>query len=443
MQTRRAKLGYGMMLLPAMESFIPEDHPLRKLDGVLDLSFIHAAVRGRYCQDNGRPSVDPEVVIRLFLIQAIDGIRSVRELMRQVQVNLAYRWFIGYELTEELPDHSTLSRALDRFGDAVFDQLFRRSIAQCRASGLIEGKVLHLDATVIRADIQKDQTGRPGCSDPDARFGWVPGVPGYKQQTVADGKARVVVDVSVMSADHHEHEGAIDAVDRATTNVGRVPEAVCADAAYASGRNRAALDERGVRLVSPPPKVSARAGRDHFTTEDFAYDEARDEFTCPAGATLRCVGPAKDRPRQRQYRALRTVCRACPLKPQCTIATQRTLKVSAHHGALIRLRADSQTESFWQLYRTRAPVIEGIFGEGKQWHGLRRAWRRGLSNMLIQSLLVAAVMNFKRLMAASAPFLPLYRAVFVLVTAVLRMMRAVQDIARRLTSNAPGPAPTH
>jgi hypothetical protein len=203
------------------------------------------------------------------------------------------------------------------------------------------------------------------------------------------------------------------------------------------------LDERGVRLVSPPPKVSARAGRDHFTTEDFAYDETRDEFTCPAGATLRCVGPAKDRPRQRRYRALRTVCRACPLKPQCTIATQRPLKVSAHHGALIRLRADSQTESFWQLYRTRAPVIEGIFGEGKQWHGLRRAWRRGLSNMLIQSLLVAAVMNFKRLMAASAPFLPLYRAVFVLVTAVLRMMRAVQDIARRLTSNAPGPAPTH
>ncbi|MBI5868914.1 MAG: transposase, partial [candidate division Zixibacteria bacterium] len=95
MQTRRDKTGLEMMLLPPLESFIPTDHRLRKLNRVLDLSFIHEAVRDRYCQDNGRPSVDPEVILRLFILQAIEGIRSVRELMMEVSVNLAYRWFIG------------------------------------------------------------------------------------------------------------------------------------------------------------------------------------------------------------------------------------------------------------------------------------------------------------------------------------------------------------
>jgi len=110
--------------------------------------------------ENHRPSIDPEVVIRLFLIQAMEGITHVRDLMRQVQVNLAHRWFIGYSLDEKLPDHSTLSKALDRFGDDVFDELFKRSIVQCKRSGLIEGKVLHVDATTIRADIDKNRVNK-------------------------------------------------------------------------------------------------------------------------------------------------------------------------------------------------------------------------------------------------------------------------------------------
>src|SRR5512146_2005549 len=94
MQTKREQGQTRMMLLPPLESFIPEDHLIRRLNRVLDLSFVHEAVREYYCQNNGRPSVDPEVIIRLFLLQAIEGIPHVRDLMRQVQVNLAYRWCI-------------------------------------------------------------------------------------------------------------------------------------------------------------------------------------------------------------------------------------------------------------------------------------------------------------------------------------------------------------
>jgi len=397
-----------MTLLPPLEQLVPADHRLRKLNRVLDLSFVHDAVRDRYCQDNGRPSVDPEVVLRLFMLQAIEGIRSVRELMNEVQVNLAYRWFIGYRMDEPLPDHSTLSRALDRFGDDVFNTLFARSIAQCQDSGLLDGRVLHLDATVIRADIDKNRVGQPGSSDPDARFGHGAGgrkEPGYKQQTVVDDTSRVIVGLEVMPANVHDTENGVRVVDQARAHLGRSPEAVCADAAYANGPNAAAMEERDIRWVSPPQRPRTTSKERYFTIETFAYDERRDVFTCPAGQTLRFIGVPKDRPDRRKYRAPRGACRVCPLKDQCTQASVRELKVGVHHAALVRLRADRDTASFRRLYRRRSPVIEGVFGESKQWHGLRRAWRRGLSNMLIQSLLIAAVMNFKRLAAVTGPLL--------------------------------------
>ena len=392
-----------MMLLPSLEEFVPQDHYLRRLNRVLDLDFVHDIVRDRYCQDNGRPSIDPEVVIRLFLLQAIEGLSSVRRLMQRVHVDLAFRWFIGYRVDETLPDHSTLSRALDRFGDTVFNELFVRSISQCQVSGLIEGKVLHVDATTIRADIDRNRVNQPKSPDPDARYGHFPNgqlKPGYKQHTAADGKKRVVVGLTVSPANAHEHDSAIEVVDQAITQLDHAPETVCADAAYGSGHNRAALEDRDIRLVSPPPKVPTSADRDQFTTEDFSYDEQQDVFTCPAGATLTYIGPVKARPRQRRYRAPETACRRCPLKSKCTRSTQRWLKVSVDHAALVRLRADSKTNSFKTLYRSRAPVIEGVFAEAKQWHGLRRAWRRGLGKMRVQCLLIAAVLNLKRLAAA-------------------------------------------
>jgi transposase len=389
-----------MTLLPPLESLIPQDHPLRRLNRVLDLSFVHEEVRDRYCQDNGRPSIDPEVIIRLFLIQALVGIVHVRELMREVQVNLAYRWFIGYRLDEPLPDHSTLSKALDRFGDEIFNKVFERSIAQCKSSGLIEGRVLHLDATTIRADIDRSRVGQPDSSDPDARYGKFPGSrkePGYKQQTVVDGQSRVVVGLSVEPANRHEQKGAMAVVDEAVKRLDQPPEAVCADSAYASGQNRAAMGERGIRLVSPPQKP-LRAPSDHrFTIDDFTYDQQQDRYICPGGAILHYVGPVKGHPDKQRYIASTKDCRTCTHKAQCTRAARRQIKVSIYREAFLRLHADSQTASFRQLYRTRAPAVEGIFAEAKQWHGLRRAWRRGLTKMRVQCLLIAAVINFKRL----------------------------------------------
>jgi hypothetical protein len=172
---------------------------------------------------------------------------------------------------------------------------------------------------------------------------------------------------------------------------------VCADGAYASGQNASAMEALGIRLVSPPQRGKTRAGERFFSTEQFIYEEDQDRFRCPAAKILEYTSTEKKRGR-RIYRARRMDCRDCPLKSQCTISERRSLKVTRYHAALVRLRSDSKTDSFKKLYRSRAPVIEGVFAEAKQWHGLGRAQRRGLSKMKVQCLLVCAVLNFKRLM---------------------------------------------
>ncbi len=400
MQGKRDFTDNGMILLPSLESYVPADHPLQKLDRVLDLSFVHEHVREKYCQDNGRPSIDPEVVMRLFLLQAVENIPSVRKLLRDVHVNMAYRLFIGYRADEKVPDHSTLSRALDRFGDEVFDHLFKETVARCQESGLLEGKVLYLDATTIRADLDADKVNNPDSSDKDARFGHFPGgkiKPGYKQDTIADGKHRVIVGVAVKPANAADDSTLSELVDDVIDRLGIVPEALCADRGYGSGKNCALLEERGMRLISPP--APAKRVTSKFSILEFTYHESEDCFICPAGKRLSCIGFEPGRPNLKRYRAQRSACGCCKLKSLCTNASRRVIKTSAFYGALQRLRNDYLTKSFKALYRRRSPVIEGVFAEAKQWHGLGRAWRRGLQQMRIQSLLVASVMNYKRLAA--------------------------------------------
>ena len=428
MQNKREDLGYELTLLPPLESLIPADYPLRRLHQVLDLSFVHEVVRNRYCQDNGRPSIDPEVILRLFLLQAIAGIAHVRQLLREVQVNLAYRWFIGYRVDEKLPDHSTLSKALDRFGDEVFNELFSRSIAQCQRSGLLEGKVLHIDATTIRADLDRECVDKPDSPDPDARYGHFPDGklrPGYKQHTVADNKSRVVVGLSVTPANGSEHDEAVGVLDEVIERLGQRPEAVCGDTAYASGSNFEECSKRGMRLVSPPAPPRTYTGDQYFSIEAFEYDEQRDLFTCPAGKQLRHVRTERERGR-RIYRALRADCRECPLKLQCTAGKQRHLKVGPHHAGLVKLRADSKTESFRKLYASRAPNIEGVFAEAKQWYSLGRAWRRGLFKMRVQCLLIAAVLNFKRIAALYCHLFTRFSGLELAIWLTWRLLRKIR-----------------
>jgi IS5 family transposase len=301
---------------------------------------------------------------------------------------------------------------------------------------------MHVDATTIRADLDANRVNQPDSPDGDARFGRFPDgtlKPGYKQHTVADGKKGVVLGVSVSPANKPDDTGLVPMMDAVTERLGQAPEVVCADAAYGSGRNRAALEKRGIRLVSPPARPFTYTGDKYFTVAEFEYDEGQDEFVCPAGERLLFIGNDAARPDRRRYRAEGSPCKVCRLKVRCTGSSRRELKVGTYHAALIRLRADSKTDSFRQFYRSRAPVIEGVFAEGKQWHGLRRAQRRGLRNMLVQSLIVMTVLNLKRLatlLPLSSALKWLWNRLQTLIERHLRLMASFVEYYRAITRYA-------
>src|SRR5215217_3246055 len=135
----------------SLEDLVPEDNFYRRLHQKLDLSFVRELVEDRYAA-SGRPSVDPEVFFRLQLVMFHEGIRSERELMRIVSDRLSVRWYVGYDLYEPLPDHSSLTRIRERFGLSVFREFFERIVEECFDAGLVWGEELYFDATKIEAN---------------------------------------------------------------------------------------------------------------------------------------------------------------------------------------------------------------------------------------------------------------------------------------------------
>src|SRR5215203_6553843 len=144
----------------SLRQLVPDDHILARVDRVLDLAWLRDEVADLYCADNGRPGIDPEAAVRLMLAGFLLGLVHDRRLMREAQVNLAIRWFIGYGLHEALPDHSSLTRIRQRWGAERFRRVFARTVRACVAAGIAKGEVVHIDSSLIRADVSWDAIAR-------------------------------------------------------------------------------------------------------------------------------------------------------------------------------------------------------------------------------------------------------------------------------------------
>jgi transposase len=412
----------------SLRRLIPEDHILRQVDRVLDLSWLRDEVSDSYCPDNGRPSIDPEAALRLMLAGFFAGIVHDRKLMREAQVNLAMRWFAGYRLHEQLPDHSSLTRIRQRWGEDRFRRIFQRTVRACVKAGLVDGETVHVDATLIRADVSWESVvsdhaeqvlaenvdeacGRARSrspkkyskTDPEATLATSSHERrmefSYKQHTAVDDKAGVIVDVAVTTGQESEGTQLLSQVDRIKDNTSREPEVLTADAGYAHSRNYAALEERDVEAVIPPqhePRVVRK-----LPVRRFKYDPRQRVVKCPGGRTL------SRRSRQKNgwlYKARGRDCRQCPLKERCLSAGTKARTVLIVDGYEALLRARRRRAKGWdkrtrELYHRHQWRIEGKHGEAKVLHGLRRAVRRGRWNVAIQAYLTAAVMNLKCLAA--------------------------------------------
>ncbi|HUN99578.1 MAG TPA: IS1182 family transposase [Bradyrhizobium sp.] len=433
-----------------LERHIPSDHLLRHIDGVLDLRAVRRAMEPYYA-DTGRPSVDPELMIRMLLIGYAFGIRSERRLCSEVHLNLAYRWFCRLGLEGAVPDHSTFSKNRHgRFRESdLFRFLFEDVVRACLRAGLVGGEGFAIDASVIEADASRGRKvdGRPTtwpedeqvtrpvreylaaldeamqaeAAKNDADNDFPPGNPSAEPKVTSltdpaaawtnkgqmkvlfayginyllDLQASIIVDVQATPARWSAEVAATKTMlERTETCFELKPQRLAADTAYGSGLMIGWLMQRGIEPHMP------LLDREHqtngfFTRADFAFDPENNVFVCPGGKHLRSTGlvrPDGTIP----YLASTKDCRACPLRSRCTKGAKRIVTRNLFEQQREHVRALAGTAAFEQSARERRKV-EMRFAHLKRHLGFRRLRLRGLTGASDEFLLVAIVQNLKKL----------------------------------------------
>ena len=435
-----------------LSDFIPDDHILKRVNKVLDLSWLDSVVEECYHETQGRPCIEAENALRLMLCGFLHGIVHDRKLMREAQVNIAYRWFCGYELDHSIPDHSSLTRIRIRWGAQRFRQIFERVVRQCVDAGLVGGDLLHCDASLIRADVSweslvstyveaveqenpdedaqeandsvmlestekdKKSTKKPkgkmkkrSLTDPDASMATSRCdqrlEPTYKQHTAVDDLCGIIVDVEVTTGEVNEGVELRSQIERVEKTVGKKPKTVTCDKTYGSGSNYSLLEKENITAVIPPQKIPYPKG--DMPLSRFSYDEKNDLVRCIEGKKLIKKTQTKN---GFYYKASTKDCQSCPRKNKCLSPTckLRSIHIVNGYPALLRARRkkrrgwDEQTLEDYKHHKYR---VEGAHGLAKTQHGLRRAVRRNLGNVQIQDYLTATVMNLKKLASNPTPVL--------------------------------------
>lgn len=446
MLERRVRGQLEFFVCGSLRDLVPDDHVLARVDRVLDLAWLHEEVAEVYAAGVGRPAIEPEAAVRLMLAGFLLGIVHDRRLMREAQVNLAIRWFGGFGLNDRLPEHSSLTRIRQRWGAERFRRIFERTVRACVAAGIAKGEIVHVDASLIRADVaweslavrhvgavaaaneeevlepeaerqarHSEKTGKfkKVClTDPDASMATSGRnrrlEPSYKQHSVVDDELGVVLDVEVTTGEVNEGQAILARLDATAATTGAPIGIATADAGYAYAKVFAGLEAREIAGVIP---TKAEPIRSKVPLRRFRYDAKHDLVKCPRGKILR---PNKARISHGRFFASKARdCKGCDLAALCLSPSRVTKAIVIVHDypALLRARRRRErwSEDEDQLYRRHRWRSEGFHGEAKTWHGLARAVRRGLENMRIQSFLTAAAINLKRLAAA---LLALISAIF-------------------------------
>src|SRR6266478_5588541 len=383
----------------SLEEAVPDDHLARKIAAVLDLSWVYAELAPHY-PDNGRPSIDPELMIRMLIIGYVFAIRSERALCRDVQVNLAYRWFCGLSIEDKLPDHSAFSRARnERFRDSdIFRRVFEHVVERCIAAGLVGGEGFAVDASLIAADANK-QRSIPGaewnkeCAAKaasravreylatldDAAFGaasevrpkfispsdpaaqWTGAMRGpaffaYADNYLVDTDNAVILDVEASRAIRQAEVGASRTmIDRTARRFGITPRHLAADSAYGSAANLAWLVKE--RQIEPHIPVFDKSNRTDgtFSRSDLIFDAERNHYTCPQGKLLVQFRRTFATPRSgitkegtRLYRSSKSDCQGCAFKAKCCSLTSNASCGSVASDCAVRAARETNSYSLQQ-----------------------------------------------------------------------------------------------
>jgi transposase len=419
-----------------LEDHVPETHLLRLIEKHISFEFVRRQLKDSY-SETGRPSVDPELLLRILLIGYLYGITSERKLVEELRMHLAWRWFTGLGFDQEIPHHSTFSKNRHgRFQESrLFEELFGQIVLQCVEGGLVQGQHLSVDGSFVEANASKQsripreqlaevalvnhtvrqylveleqqnpveepvhKQEQVSTTDPDSTYATKGGTParlGYYDNYLVDNHSCVIVGVQATAARmSQETVAAQDMLARFAQWQGREPESVAADTTYGNGEFLQWLADRNVTAYMRTRDSALRKNNPGYGPERFTYQPASNTYRCPAGEQLNYVG-LNVRNRAHAYIGSAKRCGACSQKTQCTTGRYKYLAIHMHESVRQRARELAQTPEFAQAQRQRKKV-EALFAELKNQIGLRRLRLRRLKFVREQFLLAAAAQNIKRL----------------------------------------------
>ncbi|MGA2398053.1 MAG: IS1182 family transposase [Steroidobacteraceae bacterium] len=428
-----------------LDEHVPADHMLRSIDRFLDLEDLHQHLAAYYSH-TGRPSVDPELMIRMLLIGYCFGIRSERRLCEEVHLNLAYRWFCRLGLEEKVPDHSSFSKNRHgRFRESdVFRHVFEAVLQRCMTEGLVRGEGFAVDASIVKADANRrrgvpseegidrsnpqlgtravheylqalEEVGQIGTTpknisltDPGARWTAAPGCPAffaYSTNYLVDIHAGVIVDVEATAAHRTEENDATRTmIDRVEERFDLKPKRLIGDTAYGTAAMLNWLVNE--KQIEPHVPVWDHSQRTDQTLHisDFRWDGPRNEYRCPQGYALRSDWRVFTNPRTHItkedtmiYKSRQSECATCPIKSRCCPNTPyRKIARSIYEPARDVARAVAGTRRYKQSRNDRKKV-EVLFAHLKRILKLDRLRLRGPSGAHDEFLLAATAQNLRRL----------------------------------------------
>jgi transposase len=434
----------GQLQIACLDNLVPPDHLLRKIDKTVDFNEVYPIVEHLYCEDNGRPAVDPVVLIKMVLIQHLYGIKSLRQTVKEIDMNIAYRWFLGFGIDTPIPHFATISYAFaTRFPSEVFEKIFAWILEEAMARGFVNAEVIFIDATQIKASANKNKKRKVQMEkmarvydeqlrkeidadrlahgkkplkdkkdDDDPKGGMREVVVSatdpesgmfhkgehkvefaYTTSTVCDCNNFILAHET---APGNTHDSIVfDNVYDKTTSTFPEAETVAVDAGYKTPWICKKVQDDGRNISTPYKRPMGKAG--FFYPYEYVYDEYFDCVLCPENHVLPYV--TTNREGYREFKSDPYVCTNCPSRQKCTMSQTHQKVVVKHIWSEYIESAEDFRHSPQgrETYSMRGQTIERVFADAKEKHGMRYTMLRGLRRVDDWITMKYAAMNLKRI----------------------------------------------
>ena len=424
----------------AIEDLVPKDHLLRDIERAIDFDFIYELVEDKYSSNLGRPSIDPVMLMKIPLIQYLYGIRSMRQTIKEIEVNIAYRWFLGLDLTQKVPHFSTFGKNYTRrFKNTdLFEQIFIKILEECFKFDYVDPTTTYIDATHIKAcanknksikkvvkkesrfyekdlkeeikndrkkhdkkplkekkeDKNKAKKVNTSTTDPESGLfhkGEHKQVFAYTSQTACD-KNGWILGYTIHAGNKHDSTTFPEIYEK-VKDLGA--QTVVMDAGYKIPAIARRVIEDGITPVLPYKRPMTKKG--FFYKKEYVYDKYYDCYICPNNQVLKYS--TTNRNGYREYKSDKKICKACPDLNQCTNSKNHTKVVTRHVWQKYIEKSEDirHTLGTKEIYKKRKETIERIFGNAKENHGMRYTQEYGKARMKMKVGLTFACMNLKKL----------------------------------------------